>query len=88
MVRNIFDTTRDFERKFREIAAAEARHLKTTLAEGRCAADQERRDREEFGGSLDSKPGEVVESVTYDFVNGKVTFEKINQPNQTEGEIE
>jgi len=93
MPENIHDINRKFERFLPEVAADEARHYQTTLAEGRERADRERRHRQEERQkelSRELKREEDPEweiywgTFIYDFENQTETF--IPAPTKTEQE--
>lgn len=65
---------RNFEIMFPGIKEDEDRHYKTTLAEGRLAADRERQlKQEEITQNIES---EIIWTITYDFENETATYKK------------
>ena len=71
---------RNFERMFPGIKEDEDRHYRTTLAEGRWAADRERNHRmDELTQGIQ---WELIWTVTYDFEKETVTHERIEKKNK------
>lgn len=71
-------TRRMFERMFPGIKEDEDRHYKTTLANGRLAADKELQDRHnQLTSNIKQK---IIWTITYDFENGT----EIYTPTKTE----